>query len=58
MLGTIDRIDNGNAYIIVEDGMIEISVPIQALKGNQYKVGDEVTISIYDNMLNMEKKYA
>jgi|GEM_PF-4388052 len=45
-VGIIDRIENDFAYIIMQDGLFEISVPINTLKNEEYKEGDFVTVSI------------
>ncbi|NLY43524.1 MAG: hypothetical protein GX066_06090 [Clostridiaceae bacterium] len=53
-VGVIDRIEDGNAYIIIENGMFEISVPIQLIRDTNYKQGDRVTVKIYKHGIDNE----
>lgn len=48
-IGIVDRIEDGMAYIVMEDGMFEISVPVKLLKNTQYKEGDSIKILIENN---------
>ena len=45
-VGIIDRIEDDMAFILMEEGTIEISVPVQVLRKSNYKAGDPVTLSI------------
>ncbi|WHH59936.1 hypothetical protein [Petroclostridium sp. X23] len=54
-VGTIDRIENDDAFITVEDGMFEITVPVHVLRVNNYKIGDIITISIHNSELSVSK---
>ncbi|MDK2799938.1 MAG: hypothetical protein PWP27_922 [Clostridiales bacterium] len=54
-IGFIDRIENGNAYIIMQNGMFEISVPLYLLKSNHYKEGDLIKVNINHDKANCRK---
>jgi len=43
-VGVVDRIENDLAYIVVQDGLFEISVSLKNLKKEQYKEGDFITV--------------
>ena len=53
-VGFIDRIEGDNAYIIIENGMFEISVPAQLIHGTEYKEGDRVIVKIERDGINSE----
>jgi len=43
-VGVVDRIENDLAYIVVQDGLFEISVSLKNLKKERYKEGDFITV--------------
>ncbi len=49
-IGLIDRVEDGQAYIIIQDGMFEISVPLGVLENSHYKAGDWVTVKMDTNI--------
>ncbi|MBZ4645793.1 MAG: hypothetical protein JG777_1282 [Clostridia bacterium] len=53
-VGLIDRIENGNAYIVMENGMFEIAIPVRLLKNTNYKEGDLVTVNIRNDGTSSE----